>query len=613
MAGQQGVSLRYKILFVMTSLPLLMLGIYLYVAIQVFKNDKLAYIYDSSSTVARTLSANALTNLNSALDSAKPIMQEFLLRRSFNVISNGVIQVDTPVQWVAVFELPPDGNSMLAKPTGSIERDGVSAQADLEKIQPMKNVFPRLDGEKRVVFNPFRDDRVLIVEKISNDQQAFVFFVLARIPGLVESFRSVLGSESFLTDRAGRVLVAPSGGEDQDLVARLGAEYFAKLRTQKFAAGADSLSSKKGEDLLVSYAKTGFADTFVLALTSKSEAFHAVSTLILRSLIFVGLLISLTVIISLFASSNLTASISALSAATRKVAEGNFEFRVNVNSKDEVGLLAEGFNAMAGEVSRLLVETSEKARMASELSTAKTVQETLFPPNDAKLPGIRISGHYEPASECGGDWWYYSQTGGKVYLWIGDATGHGAPAALITSAARSAATIIQTLDVQPNEAMTLLNRAIYDVSNGGIMMTFFLGCFDPATRTLTYTNASHEAPYLIHPKEGELKKKDLIPLNEVNSPRLGQARETSYEQTSVVLSEGDKLMFYTDGLTDIRNKDDQPWGEREFIKSILQGCVSQHSPQQAMQIISAIFSFFRDGTGLKDDVTFFVAQVEADT
>ncbi len=107
------------------------------------------------------------------------------------------------------------------------------------------------------------------------------------------------------------------------------------------------------------------------------------------------------------------------------------------------------FNIMAAEVSRLLDQTAEKARMESELQTAKTVQETLFPETRAKIGPLAIAGYYEPASECGGDWWHYCQIGNKIFLWIGDATGHGAPAALITSAAKSASTIIERLNISP--------------------------------------------------------------------------------------------------------------------------------------------------------------------
>jgi phosphoserine phosphatase RsbU/P len=297
--------------------------------------------------------------------------------------------------------------------------------------------------------------------------------------------------------------------------------------------------------------------------------------------------------------------------ATKSISQGKFDIKVPVTSRDEVGSLALSFNKMAAEVSRLLSETAESSRMQSELKTAQTVQETLFPATSAEIGDLAITGFYEPASECGGDWWHYNWVDGKVFLWIGDATGHGAPAALITSAAKSASTVIENLKVDPAEALNLLNRSIYDVSRGRIMMTFFLACFDPKTRTLTYANASHESPFLIRKTDKELKKKDLVPLNEVNNPRLGQSRETQYEQTSVQLEVGDRILFYTDGIPDIQNVKLETWGEREFLKSVIKSNQNFPPVNQAVASLTETFQAYRTTASLIDDITFFMAEVRS--
>ena len=71
---------------------------------------------------------------------------------------------------------------------------------------------------------------------------------------------------------------------------------------------------------------------------------------------------------------------------------------------------------MTVEIKRLLKETAEKARMESELLTAHTVQETLFPPSHFKNDILEIMGFYQPASECGGDWWFYNQKENKTFF-----------------------------------------------------------------------------------------------------------------------------------------------------------------------------------------------------
>jgi sigma-B regulation protein RsbU (phosphoserine phosphatase) len=312
------------------------------------------------------------------------------------------------------------------------------------------------------------------------------------------------------------------------------------------------------------------------------------------------------VIISLLASKNLTQDLRLLTRATKRVAEGDFDFQLKMSSKDEVGQLAQSFNMMALEISRLLSQTAEKARMENELKTAKTVQDTLFPPASALIGDLEICGFYEPASEIGGDWWHYSQVEDKIFLWIGDATGHGAPAALITSAAKSAATILERLDIDPAQGMRLLNRSIFEVARGKIMMTFCLAIYDIKTHKLYYTNASHEAPFLIPRDADPIKKKHLVPLNEATFPRLGQDPEAQYEVSAIDLNPGDRVFFYTDGLPDIQNPQGEIWGEREFVKTLVQVHQQRKSANETIREMTETFQSYRQKSELKDDVTFFM-------
>jgi sigma-B regulation protein RsbU (phosphoserine phosphatase) len=349
----------------------------------------------------------------------------------------------------------------------------------------------------------------------------------------------------------------------------------------------------------------------VTSLIDKKTALSVIKILLRKSLLFFGLLLFITLLVSILSSKTLTQALRELYSATKRVAEGDFSFRVNINSNDEVGSLAESFNLMSEEVSRLLSETAEKARMESELQTARTVQETLFPPLNANFSNIiTLSGHYEPASECGGDWWHYTKVGNKILMCIGDATGHGAPAALITSAARSASSVMENFDLEPTEIMRLLNRAIYDVSKGKVMMTFFLAVVDLNSLQMTYCNASHEFPFLIKNTNRPPLKKDIIPLLDVTSPRLGQDRNTIYKHSTIKVDAGDLFLFYTDGIADIKNLKNESFGERNFIKVILECIKDYPSPSVTIDRLKHNIQSFRQGTILEDDVTFFVFRCE---
>jgi sigma-B regulation protein RsbU (phosphoserine phosphatase) len=602
-----GISIRYKILLLLTSIPVITLTIYMVLAMRIFEDDKIAYVFDSSSNMSGTMAAQVKTQLNSVLSTCKPLFQEYLTQEKFTTISESIFMNEFNLETVMVYRVKEGGGYEKVAALEKVPDGSAALVQELGTKMPM--YFTEADLTGRVVKVPFNDDRILILEKVKDEatKRETVFAVLVRMSEASEMFKSGRSQKLFLVSSDGDVLFGPEDMAGKKLQTWIN-PGFLKNKISKVAQGAETDKAGDGKELLVSFSRAGFGDLIVVTTVEKEKALGAVQILIRKSLIFFGILLALTVIISLFASNGLTDSLTQLFKATKKVAEGDFNIQVHVNSSDEVGELAANFNLMAAEVSRLLEQTAEKARMESELQTAKTVQETLFPETHAKIGPLSIAGFYEPASECGGDWWHYCQVGQKIFLWIGDATGHGAPAALITSAAKSASTIIERLNISPAKAMELLNRSIYDVSKGRIMMTFFLASFDLDTGELIYCNASHEAPFLIKKSDGALKKKDLIPLNEVNNPRLGQTRDSLYEQTTTQVDMGDSVFFYTDGIPDIQNPGKEAWGEREFLKALIASNKEFPPVDQSVAQFVKSFQGYRQGAALVDDVTFFVVK-----
>jgi sigma-B regulation protein RsbU (phosphoserine phosphatase) len=607
MAAQKGISLKYKILGLMTMIPVLTLSTYLTVAITTFKDDKKSYIFESSSTVSRTLSAQVLSEFNAIIKNCRPIFQDFLNKNTFSEISSVILKNDLNLVAMSAYK----------KEEGKIVNKAIVEKTEGEFNNQFKNI-PELikwlydalkDENDTIVKAPFKDDRIILIQRAGDikDAQMTIFVIVTHLRELMETFQVPEATSLYLVNQNSSVIFGPEGTLGTQLSEKFDWSFMEKERSQ---AGVTTIKDTNGETFLIGYAESSFGDLMVVTTTQESKAYEAIGKLKRKSFWFFGMLVALVSIISTFASGSLTSALTSLFEATKKVAEGKFDFRIKINSTDEIGSLADSFNKMSAEVSRLLLETASKARMESELQTAKTVQETLFPASQANIDGFKIAGFYEPASECGGDWWHYCRIGDKIFLWIGDATGHGAPAALITSAAKSAATIIETLDGGPGKALSLLNRAIYDVSKGRIMMTFFVASFDLNTQEFVYSNASHEAPYLLKKGTTAPKKKDLIPLNDVNNPRLGQSRETNYNEVSIKLDVDDSILFYTDGIPDIQNKKQEPWGEREFIKAFLSANEDFPTPQKATERISEKFILHREKAPLIDDITFFICKFE---
>lgn len=608
--NRRGLSLRYKILLLLTAIPAFALAAYLILAVKVFESDKVAYVFDSTSNMSGTLASQIKTQLNSILIGAKPILQDFLSsqtadRRQFSGRGAALFSEDQMLEAIVVYRRLPTGS--LETEAALEKSPGLFADVMAPFQAQLAQALSGAQREGRVAIGLDKEDRVLIIERVASGEHVALFAILTRLAEVAEMFRTSTSQKLYLVNRGGRILFAPSDSKVENL-SEIAAMSFLKQTMERVGQGAESLKDKSGREILVSFAKVGFGDLVVVSTVDRDKALSAVGILLRKSLIFFVILICAVVIVSLLASGQITQALSSLFDATQKVAEGDFNVHVNVKSQDEVGALADNFNLMAAEVSRLMDQTAEKARMESELQTAKTVQETLFPDSQSRMGGLEIAGFYEPASECGGDWWHYCRVRNKTFLWIGDATGHGAPAALITSAAKSASAIIEQMDIGPGQALSLLNKSICSVAKGKLMMTFFLASYDEVTQTMTYANASHEAPFLMRKSAGPLKKKSLIPLNEVGGPRLGQDKGTLYKEAQVRLEPEDMIFFYTDGIPDIRSPQGEEWGERQFIKTMIEAHQDFPTPTDSVNRFIDVFQTYRQGSQLVDDVTFFVVK-----
>ncbi len=605
------LSIRYKILIILTVIPAIALIVYLSIALKVFKDDKVAYVFDTTSQMSVSIAGQIRNRLENIMKLTRPILLDLGQHQDFGRLSRAFLQFDSSLQSMAVMVWDQKLQNYRVGPV--LEKETYLFERFWSQWRSAWNpALVQLFIKQTVITNPFLDDRFVLVQKVeSGSEKPFLVVLLFNLTEFAQQFETLSAQNFYLIQKDGKILL----GSEKDLGKNLKDSLpvgFLKLNKQLSASGVETLEDREGVERLVSFAAVGWGDLYVVSSVAKSKALYAVEILKRKSVLFVIILVAATTILSLLASSAVTQALTQLFEATGRVSKGEFDVKVEIKTEDEVGALAANFNKMAEEVSRLMEQTAEKARMESELQTARMVQETLFPAPQADLGPIEVAGYYEPASEVGGDWWNYTVMGDHVYLWIGDATGHGAGAALITSAAKSAAGLIETLGFTPAQALEALNRSICDVSRGKVMMTFFLGKMNLKTFEMTYCNASHEPPFLFRRKDGPYKKKDIEFLDEINNPRLGQQRSSEYKEFKIQLSPGDLIFFYTDGVPDIRNPANDAWGEREFVKSLLASVNISPSPQEVLGHFCENFQVYRQGSTLADDLTFFIVKNKED-
>ncbi len=347
----------------------------------------------------------------------------------------------------------------------------------------------------------------------------------------------------------------------------------------------------------------------------QDDAFQVTRYIVNKSLTYGLFILGIAMILSVLLARPLTAQLEKLFGTTQEIAKGNFSIRTRVSGSDEVGALADSLNDMAGKIEVYIGEMREKARLENEVAVAQLVQSSFFPQESGILENkIEIKGHFEPATECGGDWWGIASHGDWRVLFIADATGHGVPAALLTATINCCKTSLDyILELKPDflsrpdEILRFMNQAVCGAGKE-IQVTCFVASLNVTTGKLVYANASHTPPLYFNSNKDSLAKDDFQPLIEANGPRLGQNPEGRYESRTLGLTPHDTIFFYTDGLTEGENAEGTRWGERRLIKAL-----AQYGRDSTDNVLSGVLAEFKafSPERPKDDLTAVLLKVRA--
>jgi serine phosphatase RsbU (regulator of sigma subunit) len=305
---------------------------------------------------------------------------------------------------------------------------------------------------------------------------------------------------------------------------------------------------------------------------------------------------------------SITRPIKQLAWRADQIARGDLEARVDVQSRDEIGFLGENFNFMADQITILLQQTAEKARIEQELEVAKAIQETLVPgPDPVDCGTLKFAGFYQPAAQTGGDWWTWAEiTTGRYLLVIGDVTGHGVPSAMITSAAKAACDVarhVEGTNVTVTRLLEIMNHAIYESAQRRFVMTCFASIIDIRSRTITYANAGHNFPYLYRAGEGKGEFGSLM----IRGNRLGDDINSKYEAKTTELVPGDVIIWYTDGIVECENEAGEEYGEKRFRASVRKAAALD-AGEMRDAIVGDATGYFGDAPR-KDDITMIVGRI----
>ncbi len=186
-----------------------------------------------------------------------------------------------------------------------------------------------------------------------------------------------------------------------------------------------------------------------------------------------------------------------------------------------------------------------------EMKAVADIQKALLPDAVPRVPGLDVAVDYRAAARAGGDYYdFFPLPGGRLGVLVADASGHGAPAAVLMAMTHSIAhTLHESARACPSDLLTQLNAHLarrYTRPTGSFV-TAFAVVFDPARQTLTYASAGH-APPLVVRADGT-----RTTLNRAQKLPLGIKPTETYPEQSAGFAPGDRVALVTDGILEAAN------------------------------------------------------------
>src|SRR5215217_3450142 len=243
-------------------------------------------------------------------------------------------------------------------------------------------------------------------------------------------------------------------------------------------------------------------------------------------------------------------------------------------------------------------QARERERVEQELRVAQRIQQASLPEEVPELEGWQITPHYQPAREVGGDFYDFLELPNEhLGLVVGDATGHGVPAALVMSTTCGMLRAVALTVDSPGEVLARVNEALSARIPASMFVTCFYAILDLESGSLRYANAGHDLPYVRRGGDADELRARGMP--------LGLMPGMSYEEKETILEAGEAALFYSDGLVEAHSPEGEMFG---FPR--LRSLLAEHDEEGLLVdfLIEQLYSFTGDGWEQEDDITLVTLQ-----
>ncbi|MBI2634551.1 SpoIIE family protein phosphatase [Candidatus Peregrinibacteria bacterium] len=304
---------------------------------------------------------------------------------------------------------------------------------------------------------------------------------------------------------------------------------------------------------------------------------------------------------SLVMSKRITKSVEQLVYGAERIATGDFKVRVDIKTRDEMKFLGDAFNKMAVDLEASVGAKLYQERVGRELELARQIQKQLVPEIVPKIEGLDIAAGLLPAEEIGGDIYdFIPLSDSKMLMYLGDVTGHGVPAGIVSSIA-NALLFGYCDDGDLKKVLIDVNRVLDAKTMPTMFMTLCLMKWDADCGKFSYANAGHEQ--ILHFKTAEKKSVFLSS----HGIALGMLPDISQKTgvDEVALKSGDFMVIYSDGIPEAWKNEKEKYGHEKLME-LVNGLGGMPTAEAIKQAILADVKQYMGNFKQVDDITIMV-------
>ena len=362
-----------------------------------------------------------------------------------------------------------------------------------------------------------------------------------------------------------------------------------------------------GEGAWVGTSKVGDLPLVAGVVFLESQNFHPFNDLALSLMATTATALILASGAATSAAKLLSRPLSELSQKVSRLKEGQFHRKIELTpgASKEIKQLTLGFNRMLDDLQNFMrdkeKESASRLAMESELSVASRIQTSIQPGLPFSNEHVMATGISRPARQVGGDFLgVFPVEEGAVGFFIGDVSGKGVPAAIYMAFTASLLEYLGRAGWEPVNCLKEVNRALTQRGEESMFCTCLFGILRP-DGTIEYCNAGHHSPFAF-----EAGKISELPLNP--GMPLGVMDGADFESGTLQLERGNRLLFFTDGVTEAMNEEKEEFGY-ERLRSALQSMNCGGTAEGDLEYLESEVQRFRAGFPANDDLTVLILEL----